>query len=124
MAELDLPALRLWQLSQQALSGMIAGLLKQPRTRVKGAAMAAIDPENDPKLLKRRIAQLEKEVAILNSVNEILKLLPSNREKLAEREAVAKRPKSKSRTPAAPSRVHAKQSRERAQEPTPIQTAG
>jgi hypothetical protein len=110
MTELELPALRLWQLSQQALSGMIAGLLKQPRTRAKGAMMP-IDPENDPKLLKKRIAQLEKENAILSSVNEVLKMLPGNREKLAQTEAAAKRPKSKSKAAASPPRAAAKPDR-------------
>ena len=32
---LSVTPLRVWQLSQQALSGMLAGLLKQPRTRGK-----------------------------------------------------------------------------------------
>jgi hypothetical protein len=122
MAELELPALRLWQLSQQALSGMIAGLLKQPRTRVKGTAMP-VDPENDPKILKKRIAQLEKELAIVNSVNEVLKLLPSNREPSATRpgakEVAAKRPKPKSRTSVSSSRSRAKESREPAPELSP-----
>ena len=40
MKRLELPALRVWQLSQQALSGMLAGLLKQPRTRGGGRRTA------------------------------------------------------------------------------------
>jgi len=36
---LSLPPLRVWQLSQQALSGMLAGLLVQPRVRGRLSAM-------------------------------------------------------------------------------------
>jgi hypothetical protein len=116
MAELELPRLRLWQLSQQALSGMLAGLLKQPRTRAKGAVMP-VDPENDPKALKKQIALLQKENAILRDVNEILKMLPGNREKVASKEAPAPRPKSKTRQPRPTPRVASASHRPVAQEP-------
>jgi hypothetical protein len=96
MAELELPSLRLWQLSQQALSGMLAGLLKQPRTRVKGGAMPTL-PEDDPRILRKKIAALEKELATVNRINEVLQMLPGNREKVVSspKEAKAKRPATK-----------------------------
>jgi hypothetical protein len=74
---LQVPPLRVWQLSQQALSGMVAGLLKQPR-RKKGALMPT-DPQDDPKLLKRRIAQLERELKLAQDVIELLRDLPAHR---------------------------------------------
>ena len=96
MAELELPSLRLWQLSQQALSGMLAGLLKQPRTCVKGGAMPTL-PEDDPRILRKKIAALEKELATVNRINEVLRMLPGNREKVvsAKEETKAKRPTTK-----------------------------
>src|SRR5262245_45860626 len=53
---LKVPPLRVWQLSQQALAGMVAGLLKQPRPR-RGADPSA---EETP-ALRRRLLQLERE---------------------------------------------------------------
>src|SRR5258705_13707415 len=96
MAELELPSRRLWQLSQQALSGMLAGLLKQPRTRVKGGLMP-ITPEDDPRILRKRIAELEKELGTVNRINEVLRMLPGNREKVVSstKETKAKRPVTK-----------------------------
>lgn len=96
MTELELPSLRLWQLSQQALSGMLAGLLKQPRTRVKGAAMP-MPPEDDPRILRKRIADLEKELGTVNRINEVLRMLPGNLEKVVSstKETKAKRPATK-----------------------------
>jgi hypothetical protein len=101
MAALELPPLRLWQLSQQAVSGMIAGLLKQPRTRLKGMPMGS-DPENDPRVLRKRIAQLEKELACERSVNDLLQRLPWSRE-ASTKEDSGRRPKTKSKTPKASS---------------------
>ena len=41
---LNVPPLRIWQLSQQALSGMVAGLLKQPKKKPPAEEMAGVDP--------------------------------------------------------------------------------
>lgn len=49
---LSIPPLRVWQLSQQALSGMLAGLLKQPRTRCRQEVSMG-SSEDDPRLLKQ-----------------------------------------------------------------------
>ena len=78
--ELWLPPLRIWQLSQQALSGMVAGLLKQPRGR-KGIVM---DPEEDPKVLRKRIRELELDLSAAKKLIEILKDLPENRPQIVE----------------------------------------
>ena len=77
--ELELPPLRVWQLSQAALAGMLAGLLKQPRGRGKGLISMQSDQE-DPRALKRRIAELEAENRSLRDLVEVLRNLPSARE--------------------------------------------
>src|SRR5688572_843163 len=77
--ELELPPLRVWQLSQSALAGMLAGLLKQPRGRSKGLVAMQSDQE-DPRALKKRIAELEKENSSLRDLVEVLRNLPSAKE--------------------------------------------
>jgi hypothetical protein len=76
---------RLWQLSQQALAGMVAGLLKQPRAR-KGA-----DPGPDePTALRKRLLQLERDAQAKDSLIALLRELPAHRE--TPREEGAGRP--------------------------------
>lgn len=77
--ELEQPPLRVWQLSQAALAGMLAGLLKQPRGRGKGNLDMQSDQE-DPRALKKRIAELEAENRSLRDLVEVLRNLPSARE--------------------------------------------
>lgn len=79
MAELGVPALRLWQISQRALSGMVVGLLKPPRARGKGP-VEMTDPENDPRKLKRKIETLERRLKLAEDVIRILRDLPANRD--------------------------------------------
>ena len=74
---LELPPLRIWQLSQQAISGMLAGLLVQPRKR--GATAMPRDPEDDPKVLRKHIARLEKQLEVARQLIDLLRELPSNR---------------------------------------------
>jgi len=81
--ELSLPPLRVWQLSQSALAGMLAGLLKQPRGRGKGLTMES--KEEDPRALRKRISELEMENRALKELLEVLKNLPSAREQPAPR---------------------------------------
>jgi hypothetical protein len=81
--ELELPPLRVWQLSQAALSGMLAGLLKQPRGRGKGLTTMQSDGE-DPRALKKRISELEAENRALKGLLEVLKNLPAARERPAQ----------------------------------------
>ena len=76
--ELSLSPLRVWQLSQSALSGMLAGLLKQPRTRGRPEEMPR-DPENDPRALKARIKKLESQLELTEDLVRVLKDLPWNR---------------------------------------------
>ncbi len=72
---LELAPLRVWQLSQQALSGMLAGLLRQPKRRAK-VALPPASPEQDPTLLHRRIGELEKKLARTEDLVRVLRDLP------------------------------------------------
>lgn len=83
--ELDLPVLRFWQLSQQAVSGMLAGLLTQPRTR-RTSSMPELAPEEDPRLLLKRITKLEKDLKTANDLIEVLKLIPDRPQAPPEKE--------------------------------------
>ena len=82
-SELSLPPLRVWQLSQAAVSGMLAGLLKQPRGHKKGLNMEP--SEEDPRVLKAKIAELEEENRSLRQLVEVLRNLPAAREQPAPR---------------------------------------
>jgi hypothetical protein len=83
MERLQIPALRLWQLSQQALAGMVAGLLKQPRRLPPVGELLMPNPENEVRALRRRNAELEKENEEMKQLLSILRELPSNRERAA-----------------------------------------
>ena len=78
---LGLPGLRVWQLSQQALSGMLAGLLVQPRTRGRLTMARNRTQEDDPKMLKKKIQKLEQKIEIQQQLIDILGELPGNRER-------------------------------------------
>lgn len=75
---LSIPPLRVWQLSQQALCGMVAGLLKQPRPR-RSAEVAMATSEEDPRALKKRIAQLEQQLKDRDDLIRLLAELPKPR---------------------------------------------
>ena len=64
-----------WQLSQQALSGMLAGLLKQPRTRCRKEMSMALS-EDDPRVLKKKIAALEEKNKRLEELLRLVRELP------------------------------------------------
>jgi hypothetical protein len=74
-AEIGVPVVRMKQISDAALSGMVAGLLKQPKKMPK----EGMPPEDNPTLLKKRILDLEEERAILQELVDLLKNLPANR---------------------------------------------
>lgn len=88
-SELALPPLRVWQLSQAAVSGMLAGLLKQPRGR--GKAIHPMQSEEDPRALKKRISELEAENKTLKELLELLQSLPAVMEQKAALSASKKR---------------------------------
>lgn len=103
---LEIPPLRLWQLSQQALSGMVAGLLKQPKSRGKEAARRALDPQEDPKLLKKRITELKDQLRRCEALIRLLRDLPAHRvdqkeggESTGKRKRTTKRKGAKKKAP-------------------------
>ena len=71
---LSIPPLRVWQLSQQALSGMLAGLLKQPRTRCK--EQSTMPSEDSPRVLKKKVAELEAANKRLEELIQLVAQLP------------------------------------------------
>lgn len=75
-ARLKVPPLRLWQISQQALAGMVAGCLKQPRARGKAADPGA----DEPTALRKRLLELEREAEAKDSLIALLKEMPAHRE--------------------------------------------
>jgi hypothetical protein len=88
---LGVTPLRVWQLSQLAIAGMVCGLLPQPRYR-RGMRMMSEDPENDPKALLKENAQLRRELEVAQQLIDILKTLPGNAGR--ELETPAERPAS------------------------------
>lgn len=86
-ATLEVKPLRVWQLSQMAVSGMVAGLLKQPRKG--GGRVIPSRPEDDPVVLRKRIHQLEAEVAGLERLVALVRDLPLAREESRGKTLVA-----------------------------------
>jgi hypothetical protein len=68
--KLNLPPLRVWQLSQQALAGMVVGLMAQPKRPPKGTPMGQTHQQE-----KDELKSLRKEVATLRQDNRVLKEL-------------------------------------------------
>lgn len=93
--ELALPPLRVWQLSQQALSGMLAGLLKQPRGRGKGATTMQSHEERPRSVLLSQVSKLEAENRALKDLLEVLKNLPVAREQPVQAPRRPKPPESR-----------------------------
>lgn len=77
--KLGIPPLRVWQMSQQALVGLVAGLLKQPKSR-KGLQKSLLPPEEDPKVLQKRIVSLERDLAMTKQLVGLLQEFPAQRE--------------------------------------------
>lgn len=81
--QLQLTPVRVWQLSQQAVAGMVAGLLKQPRRwrRKGGLPMdgSRIEEEEDPKRLKKENEALRRKLKIAEDVIALLKEFPAQR---------------------------------------------
>jgi hypothetical protein len=74
---LGIPTLRIWQLSQQATSGMLAGLLVQPKTRARGVP---VSPNEDPKALLKRIEKLEQTIRQQEMLIQVLRTMPGCRD--------------------------------------------
>ena len=74
------PPVRVWQLSQQALSGLVVGLLKQPPKPPAGTPLPPKRPEEDPKTLRLRAETAERRLGVLEDLVKILREMPANRE--------------------------------------------
>jgi len=75
-SELSLPPLRVWQLSQQALAGMLAGLLHQPRPRRRSVEAMMKTADDDVSALKKRLAEQERHIANLEDLVRLFTSLP------------------------------------------------
>ena len=78
--ELGISGVRFWQLSQQAVSGLVVGCLRQPRFRGRPPALLS---EEGVGALRTKIALLEREVESSRRLIEVLKELPGHREAAA-----------------------------------------
>jgi hypothetical protein len=76
--KLGIPPLRVWQLSQQAVSGMVVGLLKQPKSRKNPEE--SMNPADNPKELRKKIAELEKTIAMQDRMIAVLREMPGCRD--------------------------------------------
>jgi hypothetical protein len=76
-AKLSMPPLRFWQLSQQAVAGMVAGCLRQPRA--KRGRPRCLEPTASFGASTKRIEDLERELSAAKSLIAILRELPGNR---------------------------------------------
>lgn len=79
--KLQMPPVRAFQLSRMALSGMVAGLLKQPKTPPKGTPLL---PEEDPRKLLKRVADLERQNELLTYLLQVVRDMPTTRQALAQ----------------------------------------
>lgn len=78
---LQMPPVQAFQLSRMALSGMVAGLLKQPKNPPKGTPLL---PEEDPKRLLKRVAELERQNELLTDLLQVVRDMPTTREAMAQ----------------------------------------
>jgi hypothetical protein len=69
---LQVPPIRVWQMSQRAVAGMVAAMLKPPLGRV--GPMPRLDPQ--VRELRSRIADLEKELSVSQSLVTLLRSMP------------------------------------------------
>ena len=88
--ELKIPPLRVWQLSQQALAGMVAGLLKQPRGRRSGGTPMPQNREEDPRWLKAKVKELERKLKIAEDVIALLRQMPAQGKRREEKDTMPK----------------------------------
>jgi len=87
---LSVPPIRVWQMSQRAVAGMVASMLRPPLGR--RGAMPRQDPE--VRALRTRVAGLEKDLEVSRRLVSILRTMPGNerREVPEEAEGAARNP--------------------------------
>jgi len=77
--KLALPPLRVWQLSQQALAGMVVGLMAQPKRPPKGTPMpgeSKREEREELKALRKEIHELREDNRVLKELLDIARDLP------------------------------------------------
>jgi hypothetical protein len=76
--KLNLPPLRVWQMSQQALAGMVVGLMTQPKRPPRGTLMAReMKLDNaELKTLRKENHELKERNRVLQELLDLLKDLP------------------------------------------------
>jgi len=84
--ELSIPPLRVWQLSQQALAGMMAGLLHQPRPRRRSLEETMSEREQDPSVLRKQLAERDKKIGEQEELIRLLTALPKLRSEVPKSE--------------------------------------
>jgi hypothetical protein len=78
--KIGLPPLRVWQMSQQALAGMVAGLLKQPKNPPRGTPLPSEEePGENAMDLKRENEKLRRENELLTELVAVLRDMPGNK---------------------------------------------
>jgi DNA repair exonuclease SbcCD ATPase subunit len=99
--ELGVPPIRVWEMSQRAVAGMVAAMLKPPSGR--RGRMPKLDPE--VKELRKRIAELERENEVQRRLIRLLRTMPGNEKRelpKEERDATkSSRPRKKALEPRA-----------------------
>jgi hypothetical protein len=75
--DLGLSGVRFWQLSQQAVCGLVVGCLRQPRFRGRPPKVPSEAGAGD---LTKRIATLERELESSRRLIEVLREMPGHRE--------------------------------------------
>jgi hypothetical protein len=102
--DLGLSAIRFWQLSQQAVCGLVVGCLRQPRFRGRPTSGGYGMSAEGVGVLRKRIGELERELDGSRRLIEVMKDLPGNRGRAIGAEArvgdghtehVARRPRGK-----------------------------
>lgn len=94
--KLNLPPLRVWQMSQQALAGMVVALMVQPKRPPRGTPMPnqnKIQDRDELKTLRKRVTELEQDNRVLKELLDLMKDMPGQ-------PATPKAPKGKKITPA------------------------
>lgn len=77
--KLELPPLRVWQMSQQALAGMVVGLMAQPKRPPRGTPMPNQTKQQDQdelKALRKKVNELEQDKRVLQELLDVLKDMP------------------------------------------------
>jgi hypothetical protein len=98
--KMNLPPLRVWQMSQQALTGMVVGLMAQPKRPPKGTPMAIEKKieKDEMKSLRKENHDLREQNRVLQELLDLLKDMPEQRP-AAPQASKGKKISSKTQTP-------------------------